>query len=282
MITIIPEFVETYQHMVATGKEYAKDIDLGIVGLCRNVADRLDQNINKIDTEIAQYFKSVSYFIYENDSTDNTSDILKSKSKKMKNFKYKSEKLGRQQYGPVKDFTRTQRLAEYRNLCLEHIRQKFKKQTYILVIDLDFASLHTEGIVNSFGWFKHNEFMDGMAGFNYEYKPVQSAYPELWNYDCWAFRLNHWTDTATVPTQPPRNNMLWFSVWNPLIGSPPINVYSAFGGSCIYKKDKMLEAEYSGDNDCEHVLFHKSLMAKNTGFKLFVNPSQVMMVDTHQ
>ena len=123
-----------------------------------------------------------------------------------------------------------------------------------------------------------------MAGIAYEIKyqkykdpSDKSGYisvPYLWNYDSWAFRFNLWDDTQLYYKAYFRDPMTWFGLWQPPIGSDIIPVYSAFGGSCIYRTPKYIKGNYEGP-DCEHVNFHKSMLDYN--FALYMNPSQFMV-----
>ena len=113
MLVILPEFESIFKEKVAKGKEIAKEKKIAFLGLCRNVAGRLEKNLNIINNF---GLKSANFYVYENDSTDGTQDVLKkmSESKDLE-FNYKSEMLNRVQYGTVKTSDRVIRLAEYRN-----------------------------------------------------------------------------------------------------------------------------------------------------------------------
>jgi len=120
--------------------------------------------------------------------------------------------------------------------------------------------------MNSFGWIAKNNSISAICGNSYIKIPNKHKH-EYHNYDSFAFRLNYWKD----------REMSWFPFWNLPIGSCPIAVFSGFGGSCIYKS-KLYEPLYSGE-DCEHVVLHQKLKNKYDNFKLFYNPSQIMLMD---
>ena len=52
---------------------------------------------------------------------------------------------------------------------------------------------------------------------------------------------------------------------------------SAFGGLAIYRTAAYLRGTYAGEEDVEHVPFHRSI-ARETGQHMFLNPSQRMMM----
>ena len=104
-----------------------------------------------------------------------------------------------------------------------------------------------------------------MSGVSYIKSPnIVSQYQ---NYDSFAFRLNYWK----------YREMLWYAFFNLPIGTNPIAVNSAFGGSCIYRREQY-KPLYEG-NDCEHVELHKNLTTINDNFRMYCNPSQIMLVD---
>lgn len=259
------ELEEDYFTRVEIGKEISKNIDVGILSLTRNSSNTLEKNIERV----CSLGFSKSFYIYENDSTDGTQDILEKLKKNPEiDFNYRSEILNRRQYGATRHPDRTVRLAEYRNDCLEYARENFSQKDYILVIDLDFSFYSLAGVYHTLS-FLEDTHIDAMAGFSFEPKKIQDKIV-LWNYDSWAFRLNAWTnwyDYCDIAA--------WFGFWTPMQGSKPIRVNSAFGGSCIYKTQKFLNGIYAGE-DCEHVNFHKSLNENNEKFLLYANPSQAM------
>lgn len=270
---ITPEFIDAYNEKVRIGREYLSGLNVGILCIARDLEATHKQFFNTYET-IKNITNKTRLFIYENDSVDNTVNILKHYKENDKDFDYISENLNRVKYGQSKDLERTQRLSSYRNKCLEYAKDHFHDTDYIVVLDCDFADFSVGGLVNSFGWLKTNPEIDGIAGFSYEYKNTLWNNKSLWNYDCWAFRWTWWEDQQKFQYSP-QNTMLWFGLWIPVLGSPVFKVNSAFGGCATYKTKLYLEGKYSGE-DCEHVTMHKYLNDTNQ-FNLYVNPSQVML-----
>lgn len=275
------EFLEEYKKIVSYGLEESKKLNILYIGLTRNNEKSLLRNINYIQSN-KNLFNTSNIFIYENDSVDNTKNILDDLSKNNNNFHYISKDIGSKQFGSVKSVQRIQLLSSYRNDLKNEITNKINENTipkpdYIIVLDLDFVKFFHEGLIHSIGYMKHiDPLTKACAGFSYEVKQINGSESRvLWNYDCWAFRLNHWDDSQKYNTQE-YDNMLWFGFWTPQVGSDPIVVNSAFGGSCIYDADYYLSGAY-GYTDCEHVCFHKDLKDKRPDFKLRCNPSQVML-----
>ena len=275
IFNLSPEFIEDYHLKIDEGKNFLLDKKIIVTGLTRNSGSYLIHNIAKIDL-LKQYCKELSYFIYENDSRDNTVEVLNFLSLEVKNFDYKSENLLLTSFGSIKSQERTMNLAKHRNTCLSYIREKSKNNHYVIVADLDFNSFSLDGLLNSFGWLSHKK-ISAMAGFSFELKPIFSPEEKVpWNYDSWAYRDRHWYDVQLDQIYP-YDPMIWFGFWHPPVGSPPMIVNSAFGGMAIYKTKDYLSSIYDG-YDCEHVCFHKNLYAANKNFKLGMNPSQIMLI----
>jgi hypothetical protein len=278
LFNVIKEFEEDFKNQINVGKEIIKNCDIGILSLTRNNGDKIYNNLLNIFDLPS---KSKQFFIYENDSEDNTVDEIvrfkKNNGKILKKFEYESEKLFRKHYGSVKEKERTIRLAEYRNKCLSYAKENFSYTDYTIVIDLDFIKFYPEGLYSSFYWLDLLD-ADGMSGFSFTLNKTQIKEHTIfvpWNYDSWAYRENWWSDLQDYPYFP-FDPMMWFGRKILPIGSPPYKVNSAFGGMAIYKTEKYMMGQYNG-GDCEHVLFHKDLWNK-TKFDLFVNPSQIMLL----
>lgn len=267
---IYHEFHDGFYEIVNTGKIYAKQQNVAIVGLARNIEQYLIKNLAQLDG-LSQLFKSCQYFIYENDSLDNTKGILQTWSFSGSNKTVESEQLNAEYLPNSTSIKRTQTLAYGRNKCKDFVKN-YDNIDYVIVIDLDFDSIFINGLLNSFGWFHFVHSISAIAGFSFMLKKKivgNTEYTLIDNYDAWAYRYNWWSDTFSS------GHMSWFKEWIPLVGSPIFSLNSAFGGCCIYKKDFYMQGLYEG-YDCEHVTFHKNILSKDKNFKLFVNPSQIM------
>lgn len=271
---ILPEFIKDYHATIEQGKLHLKQKKIIITGLTRNNEKKLEKNIR----DLQKLSDDVKFFIYENDSSDKTKNLLKAIKKDNANFDYLSEDLQLKSFGQVKDLERTNNLSLHRNKCVNHIKKYHKDTDYTVVIDLDFDSISLNGIFHSFGKLRENKNIHAIAGFSYEIKDTKNNDKILWNYDSWAFRLNWWEDLQKYYLHYKTDPMYWFGLFKPPIGSDLMPVNSAFGGCGIYKTNIFIKGNYSGE-DCEHVTFHKSLKNKIKNFQLFVNPSQIMMLN---
>lgn len=283
MITILPEFEQLYFDKIELGKNFIKDKKIIILGLVRNLENSLYDNVVSIST-ISKYCSNISFFLYENDSIDNTANVLKKCKSEIKNFNYLSDTLNLRSFDhktiestlELKSIERTLNLAKHRNMCLSYLRDKHDKFDFVIVMDMDFEKFSLDGILNSFGWFSEN-YADALVGTSLQFKYLfTSEHKDLWNYDCWAYRGSWWEDLQKYSNHHGYDPMLWFGFWQLPIGSKPIQVNSAFGGIGIYKTEDIISVEYDG-YDCEHVCLHKNLKDKYPNYKLCINPSQLML-----
>lgn len=278
-----PNFINTYSSYASIGKVFLESQKIAIVGLVRNLDDKLENNINQILDcfSIAQDYR---LFLFENDSTDNTKNILQKLNNQNTKINFQSETFNREQFrispGESKSQNRTNALAEYRNRLKDWVKENCSDYDFTIVIDMDFIDFSHTGCYNSFGWLCNNNDIDAIAGSAFELRNIlKPDQADLWNYDSWAFRYTWWEDLTkffgTIYTYDP---MLWFGFWKPPVGSSLIKVNSAFGGMVIYRTQKYISGLYEGF-DCEHVCFHYNL-TKNQDFNLYFNPSQRMLMET--
>ena len=146
---------------------------------------------------------------------------------------------------------------------------------YVIVVDFDaWGGWNERGLLNGIGWLVELPGAFGMASvslFEGDFGGGRSWH----HYDLWALRgvgqPRCYYDTY-------RNGYgNWGFSWLPPVGSSPIIVASAFGGLAIYRTAAYLRGTYAGEEDVEHVPFHRSI-ARETGQHMFLNPSQRMMM----
>ena len=268
MFPVDAEFNQIYQDMLNAGQEFSKSKNIAILGLARNINSKSRYVFRKLRLLRECFNDNSAVYIYENDSIDGTPETIRSiidQDHYTNKFYLWSEKLKTKSMPISKSQIRTTNMANARNKCFSMI-QNYSEIDFVIVIDLDFIDFSINGLMNSFGWIANNNSISAICGNSYIKIPNKHKH-EYHNYDSFAFRLNYWKD----------REMSWFPFWNLPIGSCPIAVFSGFGGSCIYKS-KLYEPLYSGE-DCEHVMLHQKLKNKYDNFKLFYNPSQIMLMN---
>ena len=266
----------SYNAFIEEGKIQLENKTVVFSMLCRNNADVLKKNVNTIVNIVKNYVKDYKFVVFENDSKDNTKQILKQLATEDPNFYYESEDNNKPHFGPSKNPKRTEALAEYRNRNLEYIKKNYSDYDYVIVIDSDFIDISINGFYHSFGMLRMTD-IDAICGNSYQLLNIEDK-PKLWNYDCWAYRATWWYDWSYFRNEYIIDNpMLWFGYWIVPVGTTPFFVNSAFGGMAIYKTQDYILGEYDG-KDCEHVMFHLSLRKEKPDWRLALNPSQIMLM----
>ena len=241
-----------------------------ICGCARDVEKYLPKILLKID-DITKLFNNYHIIIYENDSKDNTQQILLDYKKKHKNKCHIIiEKKVDNKY-----HLRTHRLAHARNTILDYIfnNELDKSFNYYLNMDLDDVNLNLD--INSIKRILNDKL---------EWDVVSANQLNRY-YDYWALRTNKYNENCWNNGLCSKKKMTldnWFNIKNKNKinrDNPPLKVLSAFGGFAIYKMDKIKNCRYDGiynsDNakeDCEHVIFHKEIREINGGDKQYIIP----------
>ena len=266
LFPVEPEFQVKYVEKINQAAAFCRNQKIVILCLARNIEAKCSYSFRQLRLLLENFHPDSMVQIYENDSVDNTvGEINKIISRKeYKQFKLTNETLNTVSMPLSRSRERTCNMANARNKCYNLI-DNINLYDFVVVVDIDFLNISLNGILNSFGWMKDREDIKAMCGNSYLLRP--DSLSEYNNYDSFAFRLNYWHIRA-IP---------WFGIFNLGIGSDPINVYSGFGGCCIYRQEYYAPV-YSGE-DCEHVMLHKNLTDKYPDFKLYYNPSQIMIVD---
>jgi hypothetical protein len=258
-----PLYQGRYNANVRVGRQTARNIDACIVGIARNACPYIVNTLALVE-QLAPAFRSFKGFVYENDSTDPTPQVLDALAGRNPWLSVEHELLGvpdERGFQP----SRTERLARCRNRCMEWVRGNASDTAITIVLDMDpHGGFDVDGVFNSIGCLASESLScsglsaGGMASYSLWRQGGKVA-----QYDAWAARLNHWEDRKE------KVGMGWFSMLLPPVGSPPIPMYSAFGGLCVYYTRAFLAGGYSGE-DCEHVPHHRRM--REAGWQLFLNP----------
>lgn len=268
IVPVNKNFIDRYQKKVAIGKEIAKQSKIVFVSLARNCEEQISDSIN---TAMSVEAKKLNLFVYENDSFDQTKDILKSYVRGQDIELYHNLEAPEitvvcndLNIEDVRDrsLIRTHRLADYRNRCVDWVKDNHDDADYVIVLDLDAdLGFSADGIYNSISWLNLIETAGGMGSYSLLLNNHNCVH-----YDSFAVRLNDW-----LPSEEKDPNNKWFRNFHPPVGSDPIPFYSCFGGLAVYKAKAFLSGKYGGDLGSEHVEFHKSM--KENGWDMYLNPS---------
>ncbi len=210
-----------------------------ICGTCRDVESKLPHTM-AIMEKIGRLFSDYRILVYENNSSDQTAEILSKWSKNNPRVSFQSEHLSWAKQKRIfvnllekKKFYRPELIARARNLVLDQVfSPKYEGFNYVIWMDMDFTFPPAfEGIVEIF-----TSAREWDAVLAYGIDPVETYW------DWYAFR-----DTTYPIGSELLGNDWWYMPkkfvltekddWHP--------VYSAFGGCGIYKKESIRGCRYS-------------------------------------
>lgn len=263
VLPVTDEWRALYREVTEEGYDAAKRSHVTICGMARNISGILPVTFARLG-EITRHFGDFGVVIVENDSTDDTKAMLQ---------KFESENPGRA-ICLLNDFDwphlhgfeaeRVQRYAMLRNTYREATFQHFPHTDLILAVDLDcWGGWSVDGLLNGVGWMKRYKDAACMASTSL-YQGIAVNNQVGWgHYDTWALRVHGWEEHLSP----------WKTAWLPLPGSPPVEVYSAFGAAALYRPEALKEVEYASINgDIEHAGLHRRMM--QNGWKIYLNPAQ--------
>lgn len=255
-----------FQERIDMGLVEARRRKLAIVSIARNAMPHLKNTLRLVD-ELSKLWRDCVYYVFENDSTDETPQVLDEFAERPWVTVEHDTLGGEDTRGFQPD--RTVRLAKCRTRCQEWVRNHAADADYVMVLDTDaHGGWSVYGVVNSLAWICEMRGMvtmsrevGGMASQSLFIRDEGGGRYGIAQYDAWAARLNFWDD---------RREHAWFHALLLPVGTPPVPMNSAFGGLCLYRKEAYLAGKYEG-GDCEHVFLHRSM--QRAGYQLFLNPS---------
>lgn len=227
-----------------------------ICGVCRDVAERVPYSINIMEN-IGALFADYRIITYENNSTDQTPELLKKWQSRNSKVLSLSEQVSKSALDATMinrldngNYYRPELIARARNIVLERaLSDEYKEFTHIIWMDMDFklepnyaaieevfASSKEWDAVLAYGVDPRNTYWDWYA-FRDADCPIGS---ELLGNDWWYLPKQLTLD----------KNDDWYPV------------YSAFGGCGIYKKEAILECRYSALVTKDLALFSQNIIQK--------------------
>lgn len=257
---------KAYAERVIAGRDKASRSHVLICTIMRNIDKVLPYTLARIEATRALFEKS-HVFIYENDSRDQTKNILN----RIQNPDYTivSENIYPEPFVDMKGDVRRRVMANARNKYLEFARQYVQHDLvdYIIILDADLlGGWSYNGILNSIG----STIWDVIGSNSIYYVEHEGKWQRLF-YDSWAFRpLDHPEELSDSEA-----NLFMFNN-----GDPPIPVNSCFGGLAIYKPYFLSEGLNYTDEDCDHPTLHNALRQK--GYNICINPSQITVYNKSQ
>ena len=243
-----------------------------ILGLARNVSGYLEKEIDSLCDSFSDFGK-VGIFIVESDSDDSTISVLEKLAKNLNHFSFVS--LG----NLSKNISnRVDRITFCRNRYMEELESNsdLKDYDFIVVADLDGvnADLTIEAVRSC---WQYDDWSACAANQSAPYYDIYALRHETWSpNDCWIYEAEL-RRTGLNPVAAREKAIYSRQIRIPTKASW-IEVQSAFGGLCIYKRDAILGCRYSsytktGEPVCEHVEFHSQI--RDRGGKILINPALI-------
>jgi hypothetical protein len=233
-----------------------------ICGLARNVASVLPTTIARIERQGAQ-FADYRVVLYQNDSQDETLELLEDWRRRNPRVTILSDTLGDPVNRPVRCLERASRMAKYRNTYREFVAANFPDFDHVMVVDTDLAGGWSyDGVAHTFG----QPDWDFVGSYGVIYKRMRWTPNVMLHYDAWAYRP---FGSYAAMTTKVANRLSWQR------GEPLVPVYSCFGGVGLYRTEALVRCHYEG-TDVEHVALHRSMREKGMT-RHFLNPSQIVV-----
>jgi len=266
------------QLMMTDGLKKLSESTIIICGIVRDCGKKLKRNIQTVN-QLCDLAKDYHVVIYENDSADDTKQILtewanerKNVHVSLNNFNIVTIPENHLEVNPYYSVYRIEKMASYRNYYLEYIEKENLAGDYIIIVDLDVNKIYINGVIGSFAvcydW-------DVIAA-NGISRSLSSKYRKQY-YDSFALVA---CGQENFP-QTEKNILEARRKWGFMRpGMPLIRVASAFGGLSIYKREAIKHCRYGvlPNNDdrvesrTEHFFFYQQMKA-NGYHKIFINPA---------
>lgn len=256
-----------------------------ICGIVRNAEHGLDRNIPVIN-EFVESCKDYRIYIFENDSTDRTKEILKEWTGKdperiiveTKDFDSSNtipETKMPNHVNPFFSRKRIDKMAALRNNYMHYINQLDLNVDYVVVVDLDVAQLYLNGILTSFD--SRTEW-DAVCANGYSLSPkLKRRYHDTYALTLWDERNESQTEEKIKKYADLFGHLKEGDEW--------VRIASGFGGIAIYRYEAikgLLYAEPSLNNEddrvevkCEHYSLYEQMIKR--GFTHFyINPAMTL------
>lgn len=264
--------------MVAT-----KDKSIIICGIVRDAGKGLRKNIPVVKS-LCRCFASYKIVVFENDSKDDTKDLLRAWADEDRENVHVSM-CDRYQISTIPNnspkaginrffcHARIDKMASLRNQYLQYVEETGLTADYLAVVDLDVAQLFLEPILGAFACDRQ---WDAVCAYGYSISPsLRRRY-----HDTYALTRLEDRDIPQTEEMIFRKNRFLDGI---SAGHDWIRVASAFGGLTIYRFEALKDVRYQvlENNDphvevhCEHFSIYRQ-MEQNGYDRFFVVPSMVL------
>jgi hypothetical protein len=259
---------DSVSHRSNTFPSSTKKPRVVVIGPVRNAEYNLYRLRWTTVPRLLRHMEIVQFIFYENDSTDNTLQVLE------KDWKENLTQPVHVESERNVPGTRTVLLAHARNRLWELVKalpdQSFD---YVLSLDMDKVNQHLAHVETCWN-----------GGLPKDWTVCCTNCYAIY-YDLWALRTfesSNWVGDRDVMRLPQTQRASYFRHIPAL--DPPISVKSCFGGAALYNYQQIRHlnlSTYQGlynngvDIICEHVTFHEELRKQMPGAKLYIQPTMM-------
>ena len=259
-----PNDAAAFRAKTAWGYEKMKNVSLVICGITRNDAETLPLTIRRIE-KTGSLFRDYRVVVFENDSTDQTPDLLRRWGRDNPRVRVLIESIVAL---PVFSRSRFEKLAYCRNRYLDCVNEsrELAGYEYIMVVDMDLrGGWSCDGLASSFaetGW-------DAVASNAIAYHNLRRTY-----YDTLALKPQSLLKKKW-------RYRLFGEAWQFRRGDPLVPVESGFGGLGLYRREALLSRRYAGTRGGREACEHHALN-EDGKWRFFLNPSQITVMGTQE
>lgn len=259
-----------------------------IAALARDCDKSLSKIINLIE-ELRENFVWSKVVVVENDSKDNTKNILFDWEKRKEGVKILSQDYGiltipeqvNDQEKPLVSFHRIEKMAMYRNIYIKYINDIQHDIDNVIVIDIDVESFSVDSVVNSITKCRGNcgaIFANGISVkriFNFAYSKIF--------YDVFAVYEYPMKENFTFTEE--TLSYTFESIVKKLKKNKHYRVISAFGGIGVYNYKAISSLHYKvvlnrlneREAICEHIPFNTDII--KLGYENFISREMEVVYD---
>ena len=282
-VTVFPEYAfpprvnhTEYKNTIDRGRVQMSNRRVIFAGLCINIESKVPNLLKRL-RHLGGFFKDYQCVIFENDSTDNTRQLLMGCDDRIHLVPCEEEpncKLKQAMAITHGMFStgRIKKMTEYRNRLLEHIKKRFSDYDCVCMIDLDIEGpIDIRGIAHSFGLYNT---WDSISAYGLSGSTISLGYASY--YDTLAYK----DDNFDLGISKLHILPILFKTNMYRVGDFPYKVQSGFCGLALYKMNSIRHIDYTPKDDtyvCEHVTLHANMI--DNGFdRIFINPNMLVLV----
>ncbi|WP_315542951.1 hypothetical protein [Capnocytophaga leadbetteri] len=251
------------------------DKNIVICMLARDCARSITKNIPKIE-RLRSFFKNTAVVIIENDSKDNTKEVLRNWEQNSVGVKSILQDFGTLTIASSEDremrsYNRIEKMATYRNMYIGYIENNINFPIdYVIVIDIDILDFDIIGIIKTIEEAPNNWgglFANGTQKLSLFGRVISRR-----QYDLFAFKERE--DSIITPYEMFQQKR---KLDRMIDKTSYLNCFSAFGGIGIYKWDAIKGLKYAAEKNpnsegeymAEHIPFHKGII--NRGYSNYIS-----------